>query len=100
MTMQVISNEEINDVMKIVKYIEEFSLLMKGVGKTNEMKQENKKGFLYMLLVTLAVSLLRNMLACKGVIQVGEEQLELVKIFNAAWFFDLFWNTKILSKQT
>ena len=50
-----------NDIMKIVKCLEESGLLIKGVSKTtkNESK-EQKGGFLEMLLETLGASLLRN----------------------------------------
>ena len=61
------------DILKIVKSLEDSGLLLKGVSETikNETK-EQKGGFLSMLLVTLEVSLLRNMLAGKGVIRAGE----------------------------
>ena len=40
MTTLIISNEETNDIMKIVKYVEKSGLLIKRVGKTikNEAK--------------------------------------------------------------
>ena len=46
-TALIISNEEIEDVMKIVKSLEESVLVIKGVGKTikNEAKNE-KENFL------------------------------------------------------
>ena len=46
-----ISNEEMNNIMKVVKYLEESGLLIKDVSKTikNEAK-EQKKVFLSMLL--------------------------------------------------
>ena len=49
-TTVIISNEEINDVMKIVKSLEESGLLIKSVSKTiqNEAKKQ-KGGFLSML---------------------------------------------------
>ena len=49
-------NDEMNDIMKIVKYFEEFDLLIKDVSKTieNEAK-EQKVGFLSMLLGTSKV---------------------------------------------
>ena len=52
----IISNEEMNDIMKIVKSLKESSLSIKGVSKTieNEAK-EQKGGFLEMLLGTLGV---------------------------------------------
>ena len=40
-TTLIISNEEINDIMKIVKYLEESGLLIKGIAQTikNEAKE-------------------------------------------------------------
>ena len=43
------------------------------------MKQ--KDGFLDMFVSAVAANLLENMLACKEVVQVGEKQLEQVRIF-------------------
>ena len=61
------------DIIKIVKPIEDSCLLLKGVTKTvqNEVK-EQKGGFLSMLLGTLDVSLLGNILACKGISRAGK----------------------------
>ena len=42
-TILVISNEEMNDIMKIVKSVEDSGLLIKGVRKQLKMKQKNKK---------------------------------------------------------
>ena len=49
-TTLIISNEEVNNIMKIVKSLEESGLLIKGVSQTikNEVK-EQKGGFLRML---------------------------------------------------
>ena len=68
MTTLIISNDEIHDIIEIVKSIEDFGLLLKGVTETvqNEVK-EQKGGFLSMLLGTLGASLLRNLLAGKGI---------------------------------
>ena len=57
-----------NDVMKIVKFLEESGLLIKGISETikNEGK-EQKRGFLNMLLCILGASLLGNLLTGKGV---------------------------------
>ena len=73
MTALIIGNEEMNDIMKKVKSLEESVLLIKGVCETikNEAK-EQKGGFLSTLLSALGVSLLGNMLSGKGVIQAGE----------------------------
>ena len=71
----IISNEEINDIMKIVKSIEKSSLLIKGVSKTikNEAK-EQKGGFIGMLLGTLGASLSGNLLTDKGLIATSQGQ--------------------------
>ena len=39
----IISNEEMNDIMKIVQALEDSNILLKGVTKTTKMKQKNKK---------------------------------------------------------
>ena len=59
MTTLVISNEEMDDIMKVIKSFEKYSLLIKGVSKTikNEAK-EQKGGFLGILLDTFKTSLL------------------------------------------
>ena len=71
-TTLIISNDEIKDINKIVKYLEDSGLLLKGISETiqNETK-EQKGGFLSMLLRTLGASLLRNILADKGIIRTG-----------------------------
>ena len=54
MTTLIVSNDEIEDIIKIVKSLEDSGLLLEGVTKTaqNEVKQQ-KGGFLSMLLGTL-----------------------------------------------
>ena len=58
-TALIISNEEMNDIIKIVKYLEEFDLLIKGFKETiqNEAEKPQRVGFLYMVLGTLVASL-------------------------------------------
>ena len=71
-TTLIISNEEMNDIMKIVQALEDSNILLKGVTKT--IKNETKKrkgGFLSMLISTLGASLLGNMLAGKGIVRAG-----------------------------
>ena len=41
-TTLIISNEEMNDIMKIVQPLEDSNILLKGVTKTIKMKQKNK----------------------------------------------------------
>ena len=65
-TALIISNQEMNDIMKIVKSLEKSCLLIKDVSETikNEPKEE-KGGFLRMLLGTLGASLLKNLFTGK-----------------------------------
>ena len=73
MTTLMISNDEIGDIIEIVKSLEDSGLLLKGVTETvqNEIK-EQKGGFLSMLLGTLGVSWLGNLLTGKGTYRVGK----------------------------
>ena len=68
----IISNEEMNDIMKIMKHLEESGLLITGFTQTirNEAK-EKKRRFLMMLLGTLGASLLGNLLTGKSTIRAG-----------------------------
>ena len=61
------------DILKIVKSLEDSGILLEGVSETikNEAK-EQKGGFLSMLLGTLGASLLGNMLVGKRLIGAGE----------------------------
>ena len=72
-TTLIISNDDMQDLLKIVKSLEDSGLLLDGITETvkNEVK-EQKGGFLSMLLGTLGGSLLGNMLAGRGVIRAGE----------------------------
>ena len=62
-TMLIISNDEMEDIMKTVKFLEYFGLLLKGVSKTiqNEAKEQNG-----ILLTTLGSGLLGNTLSGRG----------------------------------
>ena len=69
-----IEDEDMNDIMKIIKALEKSGILLNGVGKTieNEVK-EQKGGFLSMLLGTLGASLLGNLLTGgKGIMRAGD----------------------------
>ena len=72
-TTLIISNDEMNDIIKIVKSLEDSGLLLKGVTETvqNEVK-EQKGGFLSMLLGTLGASLLGNILTGREVNRAGK----------------------------
>ena len=71
-TTLLISNEEMNDKMKIVQALEDSNILLKRLAKTITNKtKEQKQGFLSMLLRTLGASLLGNLFAGKGIIRAG-----------------------------
>ena len=82
-----ISNEEVNDIINIVQALEDSNVLLKGVTKTNENEtNEQKGGFLSMLLGTLGASLLGDLLTGKGIVRAcagntkGKEVVELVMV--------------------
>ena len=72
-TTLIISNEDIEDLIKIVKSLEDSGLLLNGVTESvqNEVK-EQRGGFLSMLLGTLGASLLENILGGKWINRAGE----------------------------
>ena len=61
------------DIIKIVKYLEDSGLLLKGVTETvqNEVKEQNW-GFISMLVGTLGASLLGNILVGKRINGAGK----------------------------
>ena len=64
------------DIMKIVKSLEESGLLIKRIRETIKNKtKEQKGGFLPMLLGTLAASMLGSALTRRGVIRAGEGKI-------------------------
>ena len=73
MTTLIISNDEIEGIIKIVKSLEDSGLLLKAVTETvqNEVKQQ-KGGFLSMLLGTLDASLLGDLLTGQGINKAGK----------------------------
>ena len=67
----IISNDEINDITKIIKSLEDSDLLLKGVTETYQNVKEQKKVFVSMLLGTLDTSLLGNLLTGKEINRAG-----------------------------
>ena len=62
-TSTLVSNKEMNNILKIVQALEDSNILLKVITKTIENKaKEQIGGFLRMLLDTLGASLLGNML--------------------------------------
>ena len=76
-TTLAISNDEMDDILKIVQSLENSGVLLKGVSETTQHEaKEQRGGFLGMLLGTLGASLLGDVLSKglsgKGVIRAGE----------------------------
>ena len=76
-TTLIISNDEMDDILKIVKSLENSGVLLKGVSETIQHEaKEQRGGFLSMLLGALGASLLGHVLSKglsgKGVIRAGE----------------------------
>ena len=76
-TTLIVSNDEMDDILKIVKSLENSNVLLKGVSETIQHEaKEQRGGFLSMLLDTLGASLLGDILSKglsgKGVIRAGE----------------------------
>ena len=69
----IIEEEDMQDIIKIIKDLENSDILLKGVSKTieNEIK-EQRGGFLSMLLGTLGASLLGKLLTGIGIIRASE----------------------------
>ena len=73
-TTLIISNDDLNDLIKIATTLEEHDILLKGTTKTiNNDTKKQEGGFLSMLLGTLGVSLLGNLLTERGLYRTGKE---------------------------
>ena len=70
----IIEQEDMKDIMKIIKALENSGILLKGVSKTiKDETKEQRVGFLSMLLHTLGASLLGNLLSGgKGIMRAGK----------------------------
>ena len=82
-TTLIISNDEMDDILIIVKSLEDSGVLLKGVSETTQNEANKQRGgFLSMLLGTLGASLLSDLLK-KNLSGIGtgeelvKEQLEL-----------------------
>ena len=79
-TTLIISNEEMNGIIKIVKSLEESGLLIKGIAETIKSEAKGQKGgFLGMLLGTSGASLLVNFLAGQDTIRASEGRIRAPK---------------------
>ena len=73
----IIEQEDMNDIMIIIKAPENSGILLKGVSKTiKNATKEQRGGFLGMLLGTLGASLLGNLLTGgKAIVRAGERSV-------------------------
>ena len=76
-TTLIISNDEMDDILKIFKSLKDSGVLLKGVSETIQHEaKEQRGGYLSMLLGTLGASLLGDVLSKglsgRGVIRAGE----------------------------
>ena len=72
-TILIMSNDEMKDIIEIVKSLEDSSLLPEGVSETIQNEANKQRGgFLLMLLGKSGASLLGNILAGKGINRAGE----------------------------
>ena len=76
-TTLIISNDEMGDILKIAKSLEDSGILLKGLREAIQHEaKEQRGGFLSMLLGTLGASLLGDVLSKglsgKGVIRASE----------------------------
>ena len=102
-TTLITSNEEMNEIMKIVQASEDSNTLLKVVTKTIKNETKDQKGdFLFMLIDTLGASLLGNLLSGKGTVRAGEGILiagydsSIKKCSNSTTFFNEFLNKRVL----
>ena len=84
-----ISNCKMEDIMKIVRCLEDSGLLKNGVSGTIKNEAKKRKGeFLGMLLGALGATLLQNLLTDKAIITISKGTIIAGEIFNAASFFN------------
>ena len=89
MNTLIISNEEMEVIMKVAKFLAESCLLIKGVNETIENEAKKQKAeFPSMLMATLDLSLLGIILVDKRVIQAREGTIIIGQNINAASSFN------------
>ena len=90
-TTLIISNDEMDDILKIVKSLEDSGVLLKGVSETIQNEAKEQRGsFLSILLGTLGASLLGDVLSKglsgRGVIRAGEGTIRAGYGFKRSFF--------------
>ena len=70
-TALIISNKEMNDIMKVVQALEDSNILLKGVTKTIKNEAKEQKGRVLSMLLGTLEDLLGNLLTEKGIVRAG-----------------------------
>ena len=93
-TTLIISKGEMNDLIKIVKSLEDCGIILKGISETIQHEaKEQRGGFLSMLLGALGASLLANLLTGgNGVIRAGKGIKKKMKFTNTISPINKFLN--------
>ena len=72
-TTLIISNDDLNDLLKVIKSLGNSGILLDGITETVKYEvKEQKDGFSSTLLSVVGSALLSSMLSGKGVIRAGE----------------------------
>ena len=81
-TTLIISNHEMNDIIKIVKSLEDSGVILKGISETIQHEAKKQRGeFLSVLLGTLGASLLGNLLTGGKGLHVQVKELKKIQIY-------------------
>ena len=91
-TTLIISNEEMNDIMKIVQALEDSNILLKGVIETIKIEKEQRGGFLGTLGGTLGPTLLWHLLSGKGIVRADSENKKGKETVRAGYGNKKEWN--------
>ena len=85
-TTSIISNEEMNDIMKIVQALEHFNILLKGVTKAvrNEITEQGGE-FIGTLVGTLGSILPGNFLSEEEIVRAGSDNKKWKEIVRAGY---------------
>ena len=91
-TTLIISNKEMNDIMKIVQALEDSNILLKGVIETIKIEKEQRGGFLGTLGGTLGPTLLWHLLSGKGIVRADSENKKGKETVRAGYGNKKEWN--------
>ena len=81
-TTLIISNDEMNDIIKIVKSLEDSGVILKGISETIQHEAKEQRGeFLSVLLGTLGASLLGNLLTGGKGLHVQVKEFKEIQIY-------------------